>query len=128
MHRVGRTARAGRGGASLTFVTQYDVKLILAAEEYIGLKLDTTEIDEKAAMEDINHFTKVMQVVRIKMSEQGITDKFDEFEEDKRRVRKQKEKDTRRADKALTGNSDKTPKKQSEGAAKSGKDQVSGKR
>jgi hypothetical protein len=29
-----------------------------------------------------------MQVVRIKMSEQGITDKFDEFEEDKRRVKK----------------------------------------
>ena len=50
-------------------MTQYDVKLILAAEEYIGQKLDTTEIDEKAAMEDINHLTKVMQVVRIKMSE-----------------------------------------------------------
>jgi len=30
----------------------------------------------------------MMQVVRIKMSEQGITDKFDEFEEEKRRVRK----------------------------------------
>lgn len=28
VHRVGRTARAGRGGESLTFVTQYDVKLI----------------------------------------------------------------------------------------------------
>ena len=60
VHRVGRTARAGRGGQSLTFVTQYDVKLILAAEEYIGQKLDTTEIEEKAAMEDINHLTKVM--------------------------------------------------------------------
>jgi len=34
----------------------------------------------------------MMQVVRIKMSEQGITDKFDEFEEDKRRVKKAKQK------------------------------------
>lgn len=28
VHRVGRTARAGKAGSSLTFVTQYDVKLI----------------------------------------------------------------------------------------------------
>lgn len=106
VHRVGRTARAGRGGKSLTFVTQYDVKLITAAEEYIGSKLTVTEIDEKAALEDINHLTKTMQVVRIKMSEQGITDKFDEFEEEKKRVRKQKEKQKLRAEKALAKNSE----------------------
>ena len=118
VHRVGRTARAGRGGQSLTFVTQYDVKLILAAEEYIGQKLGTREIDEKAAMDDINHLTKIMQVVRIKMSEQGITDKFDEFEEEKKRVRKQKEKQKLRADKVLakqsglpSGNDDQVQKK-----------------
>jgi hypothetical protein len=50
------------------------------------------EVDEKAATEDIVALTKTMQVVRIKMSEQGITDKFDEFEEDKRRVKKAKQK------------------------------------
>ena len=36
VHRVGRTARAGRGGESLTFVTQYDLNLIVACEEYIN--------------------------------------------------------------------------------------------
>jgi superfamily II DNA/RNA helicase len=36
VHRVGRTARAGRGGKSITLVTQFDVKLILAVEKYIG--------------------------------------------------------------------------------------------
>ena len=40
VHRVGRTARAGRGGSSLTFVTQYDVDLILAIEEYTGTKIE----------------------------------------------------------------------------------------
>ena len=69
VHRVGRTARAGRGGQALTFVTQFDVKLVLAAEEYIKTKLEPTEIDEKEATADINHLSKVMQVVRIKMSE-----------------------------------------------------------
>ena len=106
VHRVGRTARAGRGGQALTLVTQYDVKLILAAEEYINQKLGTTEVDEKAALADITHLTKMMQVVRIKMSEQGITDKFDEFEEAKRRVRKQKEKQNKRAAKALAKHSE----------------------
>ncbi len=88
VHRVGRTARAGKQGSALTFVTQYDVKLIQACEEYIGQKLTKTEIDEKSALKDIMHLTKVMQVVRIKMSETGISDMFDEFKEKKRRDRK----------------------------------------
>lgn len=36
IHRVGRTARAGRGGASITFVGQRDVELILAIEKHVG--------------------------------------------------------------------------------------------
>jgi superfamily II DNA/RNA helicase len=53
VHRVGRTARAGRGGSSLTFVTQYDVKLIQAAEAYTHQTLTPVEIDEKEATTDI---------------------------------------------------------------------------
>lgn len=34
VHRVGRTARAGRGGQAMTLVSQYDVKLILTIEEF----------------------------------------------------------------------------------------------
>ena len=39
IHRVGRTARAGRKGESLTFVGQRDVDLILAIEERVGKKM-----------------------------------------------------------------------------------------
>ncbi|EXJ96006.1 hypothetical protein A1O1_01132 [Capronia coronata CBS 617.96] len=39
VHRVGRTARAGRKGTSVTFVGQRDVALILAIEEYVGSKM-----------------------------------------------------------------------------------------
>lgn len=53
VHRVGRTARAGRGGSALTFVTQYDVKLVLACEEYTNQKLTKTELPEKEALSDL---------------------------------------------------------------------------
>ena len=39
IHRVRRTARAGRGGTSITFVGQRDVELILAIEKHIGSQM-----------------------------------------------------------------------------------------
>lgn len=39
IHRVGRTARAGRSGTSITFVGQRDVELVLAIEEHIGSQM-----------------------------------------------------------------------------------------
>ena len=35
IHRVGRTARAGRGGMSVTLMTQYDVDRLKAIEEHV---------------------------------------------------------------------------------------------
>uniref|UniRef100_A0A915KKB0 RNA helicase n=1 Tax=Romanomermis culicivorax TaxID=13658 RepID=A0A915KKB0_ROMCU len=48
IHRVGRTARAGRSGKAITFVTQYDVELYQRIEFLIGkqLPLYTTQEDE----------------------------------------------------------------------------------
>ncbi|KAF1816638.1 ATP-dependent RNA helicase DBP8 [Eremomyces bilateralis CBS 781.70] len=40
IHRVGRTARAGREGDSVTVVGQRDVELILAIETRVGRKMD----------------------------------------------------------------------------------------
>jgi ATP-dependent RNA helicase DDX47/RRP3 len=37
---VGRTARAGRSGKSITIVTQYDVEWILRIEHAIGKKME----------------------------------------------------------------------------------------
>ncbi|KIW01105.1 uncharacterized protein PV09_07392 [Verruconis gallopava] len=39
IHRVGRTARAGRRGESLTFVGQRDVQLVKGIEERVGSKM-----------------------------------------------------------------------------------------
>lgn len=43
VHRVGRTARAGRSGESISFVTEKDVTRILAIEERINKKMDKYE-------------------------------------------------------------------------------------
>jgi ATP-dependent RNA helicase DDX47/RRP3 len=39
IHRVGRTARAGRSGRAITVVTQYDVELYQRIEHMIGEKM-----------------------------------------------------------------------------------------
>lgn len=77
VHRVGRTARAGRGGSSMTIVSQYDVKLLLSIEEFVETKLEKVNIDENEVLDDHVQLLKVTQVVRIKMSEQGLDEKFD---------------------------------------------------
>jgi len=47
IHRVGRTARAGRSGKSITLVSQYDIELLQRIESVIGKKLETWPTDEE---------------------------------------------------------------------------------
>ncbi|XP_014240592.1 probable ATP-dependent RNA helicase DDX47 [Cimex lectularius] len=50
IHRVGRTARAGRSGRAITFVTQYDVELYQRIEQLIGKKLPLYDIRDEEVM------------------------------------------------------------------------------
>ncbi|KAK6625746.1 hypothetical protein RUM43_006045 [Polyplax serrata] len=54
IHRVGRTARAGRSGKAITFVTQYDVELYQRIEQLIGKKLPLymTQEDEVMTLQE----------------------------------------------------------------------------
>jgi ATP-dependent RNA helicase DDX47/RRP3 len=47
IHRVGRTARAGRAGKSVTLVTQYDVELIQRIEAVTNKKMDLWPTDKE---------------------------------------------------------------------------------
>lgn len=48
IHRVGRTARAGRAGKSISLVTQYDVELYQRIEQLVGKKLPDFPVDKEA--------------------------------------------------------------------------------
>ena len=50
VHRVGRTARAGKTGKAVTLVTQYDVEIFQKIEALIGQKLKEFHIENKHAL------------------------------------------------------------------------------
>lgn len=45
IHRVGRTARAGREGLAVSLITPHDIKLLHAIEEAINTKLTEYKVD-----------------------------------------------------------------------------------
>lgn len=47
IHRVGRTARAGRAGKSISLVTQYDIELLTRIEAALGHKLEQYQVEKE---------------------------------------------------------------------------------
>ena len=50
IHRIGRTARAGKSGRAITLVSQYEVETYMKIENLIGKKLEEYKIDEQSAL------------------------------------------------------------------------------
>ena len=77
VHRVGRTARAGRRGKAITLVTPHDVRLIQAVEDLIGVKMQEFEVDDDEVAE-------IMAQVNVTMREQDV--KLGEADFDEKRI------------------------------------------
>lgn len=71
IHRVGRTARAGRSGKAITFVTQYDVELYQRIEHLIGKKLPLYKSEEKEVMCLEERVAEARRVAKMEMKDLG---------------------------------------------------------
>ncbi|GAA0153358.1 RNA helicase [Lithospermum erythrorhizon] len=75
VHRVGRTARAGRGGLAISFITQNDINLIHGIEEVLGKQLEKYECQEKEVLADITKVYKARRVATMRMMDEGFEEK-----------------------------------------------------
>lgn len=70
VHRVGRTARAGKSGKAVSFVTQYDAEVFLRIEHALGKKLEELpDVDREIAMAHTESVGDAQRVAKAQMRE-----------------------------------------------------------
>ncbi len=92
VHRVGRTARAGRVGRAVTLVTQYEVELLQAIEDSVlrGKKLAALPepvCPEKEVLARLTKVAAAVQLAKSRLEEKGFDEKAAIAKERKRESR-----------------------------------------
>ncbi|KAK6467564.1 putative ATP-dependent RNA helicase DDX49 [Huso huso] len=75
VHRVGRTARAGRHGVSITLVTQYDIHLVHAIEEQNKAKLKEFSVAESEVLKILTQVNVTRRECEIKLESSDFDEK-----------------------------------------------------
>ncbi|XP_055808536.1 DEAD-box ATP-dependent RNA helicase 36 [Solanum dulcamara] len=90
VHRVGRTARAGRGGLAVSFVTQNDVDLIHEIEAVLGKQLEKFDCKENEVLDDISKVYKAKRVASMKMMDDGFEEKAESRKAQKQKMQNER--------------------------------------
>ena len=90
IHRVGRTARAGKGGHALALVSQFDVELLQNIEKMTGKKMtEYSGVVEDEVLPVLNRVTKAMRSAKMFLAENGLDEKGLKAKRKKKRPRNQ---------------------------------------
>lgn len=69
IHRVGRTARAGRAGKAITFVTQYDVELYQRIEHLLGTQMPLFECEQDEVMAMQERVSEAQRTAKLELKD-----------------------------------------------------------
>lgn len=76
VHRVGRTARAGKSGRAVSFVTQNDVDLIREIEDKICRKIDKhRDLEDEKVLANLSAALKAKQIATMSLHDNGFMDR-----------------------------------------------------
>ncbi|KAI7862212.1 P-loop containing nucleoside triphosphate hydrolase protein [Spinellus fusiger] len=75
IHRVGRTARAGRGGKALSIVSEKDVQLIESIEQRTNKKMEEYKIDENEIIDELNEVTAAKRTANMQLHDSKFAEK-----------------------------------------------------
>lgn len=101
VHRVGRTARAGRRGRAISLVGEQDIDLVHEAERISGRSLEKcSEVTDDMAVRLLGPVAKASRLTKMKLMDIGFDELVAKHRERKRRDRRRREKVEKRARKA----------------------------
>jgi len=72
IHRVGRTARAGKSGRALSLVSQYDVEMYQKIESYLGKQLEVYHTEEETVLILMERVAEAQRYAAVQLRESGF--------------------------------------------------------
>jgi ATP-dependent RNA helicase DDX49/DBP8 len=77
IHRVGRTARAGKGGVAVSIITEGDVDLISAIEARVGAKMEELPLPEEKVLEGLNRVSTAQRMATVHLRSEKAGERAD---------------------------------------------------